>query len=133
MIELWDTSALIQAARDPAVARGLAEALADDEVAITEPILLEYLNGARNVPEYDAFDTRLRAAHLLETTPADWIRALDVHRQLAATGAGHQRTVHLVDLIVAAVGERAGYPIVHIDEDYERIARITHQPTRQIG
>lgn len=133
MIELWDTSALILAARDPAAGRSLADALADDEVAITEPILLEYLNGARNVTEYEAFDTRLRAARVLETTPADWARALEVHKQLAASGAGHQRSVHLVDLIVAAVAERAAYAIVHLDEDYERIARLTGQPTRRIA
>ena len=54
MIELWDTSALILAARDPMVAAALGEALASDEVAISEPVLLEYLNGARNVAEYAA-------------------------------------------------------------------------------
>ena len=77
MIEIWDTSALIVAARNPEAARGLADALADDEVAITEPILLEYLNGARNVGEYDRFDERLRAARLVETTPDDWRRVPD--------------------------------------------------------
>lgn len=74
MIEIWDTSALIVAARDQGAAQGLADALADDEVAITEPILLEYLNGARNLDEYGRFDVRLRAARLLETTPEDWRR-----------------------------------------------------------
>lgn len=132
MIELWDTSALIVAARDPAAAGVLAEALADDAVAITEPILLEYLNGARNLAEYDAFDLRLRAARVLDTTPADWRRALEVHRRLAASGAGHQRSVRLVDLIVAAVAEGAGYAIVHVDEDYERIATLTNQATRRL-
>jgi predicted nucleic acid-binding protein len=133
VIELWDTSALILAARDSERAGALADALADDEVAITEPILLEYLNGARNLGEYDRFETRLRAARVLETTPPDWTRALAVHRQLAASGASHQRSVRLVDLIVAAVAERAGLRLVHIDEDYERIATITGQPTRSLA
>jgi len=133
MLEVWDTSALIVAAREKSAARVLADALADDDVALTEPILLEYLNGARRLSEYDLFETRLRAARLVETTPIDWQRALSVHRQLAASGPGHQRSVRLVDLIVAAVAERLGYPIVHVDEDYERIASLTGQPTRHLS
>ncbi len=133
MIEVWDTSALILATRDARVATGLGEALADDEVAISEPILLEYLNGARNAAEYARFDDALRAARLLATTADDWQRALQVHRLLAESGPGHQRTVRLVDLIVAAAAERHGYPIAHCDHDYERIAGFTGQPTRWIG
>lgn len=133
MIELWDTSALILAARDPRVAAGLGETLAGDEVAVSEPILLEYLNGARNAAEYVRFDTALRAARLVSTLPVDWQRALEVHRRLAVTGPGHQRSVRLVDLIVAAVAERHGYPIAHCDHDYDRIAGLTGQPVRWVA
>ena len=133
MIDVWDTSALIEAARRPELAPLLADALADDAVAVTEPVLLEYLNGARSAAEYDLFDTRLRAAHVLETIPADWQRALTVHRSLAALGAGHQRSVRIIDLIIAAVAERFGYGLVHVDEDYDRIAKITSQKTRWLG
>lgn len=133
MIELRDTSALILAARDPAVQTGLAEALGNDEVAICEPILLEYLNGARNADEHARFDEALRAARLLSTTSEDWQRALAVHRLLAESGAGLQRSVRLVDLIVATVGERHGYPIAHVDRDYDRIADLTGQPVRWVA
>ncbi|MBF8291061.1 MAG: hypothetical protein HW391_2029 [Chloroflexi bacterium] len=102
MIELWDNSALILAARDRPIAAGLREALAGDEVAISEPILLEYLNGARSVPEYARFDETLRAARLM-------------------------------DLIIAAVAERHGYPVAHCDRDYDRIAGLTGQRTRWVG
>ena len=132
MIELWDTSALILATRDPRVAAGLREALAHDEVAISEPVLLEYLNGARNAAEYARFDENLRAVRLLSTTPDDWRRALVVHRMLAESGAGHQRSVRLVDLIVAAVAERHEYPLAHVDRDYDRIASFTGQRTRWV-
>ena len=132
MIELWDTSALILAARNPEVASQLGEALAADDVAITDAIRLEYLNGARNLAEYDRFDVDLAAMRPIDTLPADWSRCLAVHRALAKLGAGHQRSVRLVDLLVAAVAERLAYPIVHIDEDYERIASITGQPTRRL-
>jgi len=132
MIELYDTSALILAARDADARTALSAALERDEVAISEPILLEYLNGARNEAEYLRFDRALRAAHLVRTSEADWQRALDVHRRLAAMGPGHQRAVRLVDLIVAACAERNALAIVHLDADYERIASITGQPQRRL-
>jgi hypothetical protein len=133
VIELFDTSALILAARDPTVGRILAEAVAADEVAVSEPILLEYLNGARNLEEYGRFDRGLRAARIVRTMAEDWDRALEVHRALAASGSGHQRSVRLVDLIVAAAAERHGLPVVHYDEDYDRIAAITSQATRWVA
>lgn len=133
MIEVWDTSALILAAHDERAASELADALASDEVAITEPILLEYLNGARNIAEYRRFDEALRASRLLLGHAEDWARALVVHRLLAESGPGHQRSVRLVDLIVAAVAERHGYPIAHVDRDYQRIAAMTGQPERWLG
>ena len=133
MTELWDTSALILAARDPGAAAELADALAADAVAISEPILLEYLNGARNLTEYARFTEALGATQVLETGPEAWRRALEVHALLAASGAGHQRSVRLVDLIVAAVAEQHACPVVHCDKDYERIARLTRQQTRWIG
>lgn len=132
MIELYDTSALILAAREPSAAAVLADAVAGDEVAVTEPVLIEYLNGARNLAEYDRFAQGLRATHVVDTAAADWARALEVHRTVAASGPGHQRSVRLIDLVIAAAAERHALPIVHYDEDYDRIARITGQPTRWI-
>ena len=132
MIDLFDTSALILAARDPGAGAVLADSVANDELALSEPILLEYLTGARNLAEYDRFDRGLRAGRLVRTTPDDWDRALFVHRQLAASGPGHQGSVRLVDLIVAAAAERHALPVVHYDEDYDRIAAVTGQPTRWI-
>ena len=86
VIALFDTSALILAARQPEAGQILADALAVDEVALSEPILIEYLNGARNAAEYDRIELALRAARLVETTPADWQQALSVHRELARSG-----------------------------------------------
>jgi len=113
VIELFDTSALILTARHQNVARILADAIAADEVAVSEPILLEYLNGARNAEEYDRFERGLRATRVIQTMAEDWDRALEVHRALAGTGPGHQRSVRLPDLIIAAAAERHGYRIVH--------------------
>ena len=132
MIELWDTSALILAARDPRAGEQLADALAADEVALCEPILIEYLNGARNADEYDRYEAALRAARVVSTEAEDWQHALDVHRELARRGAGLQRSVRLPDLIIAAVAARESMPIVHCDADYDRVSAITGQASRWI-
>lgn len=132
MIELFDTSALILAARNARAGRVLADALAADEVALSEPILIEYLNGARNAAEYDRIEAALRAARVVPTTAEDWERALETHRALARLGPGHQRSVRLPDLIIAAVAAREELPIVHYDADYDRIAGITGQAARWV-
>jgi predicted nucleic acid-binding protein len=132
VIELFDTSALILAARNASAGRVLARALEADDVAICEPILLEYLNGARNAREYETFEAGLRALRVVPAGSEDWERAHVVHRSLASTGAGHQRSVRLVDLVIASVAERHGLPVVHYDADYDRISAITGQPTRWI-
>ena len=132
MIELFDTSALILAARHDGAADVLREAIGGSGIAVTDIVVVEYLNGARNLAEYDRFAWSLGAAQRLRAEPVDWDRVLQVHRLLAASGAGHQRSVSLPDLVIAAVAERHGTMLVHYDEDYDRIAALTGQPVRWV-
>jgi predicted nucleic acid-binding protein len=37
------------------------------------------------------------------------------------------------DLLIAAAAEATGVAVLHYDEDYERIAAITGQPTRWLA
>ena len=132
MIELFDTSALILAARHAGAAQALREAIGGSGLAVTDIVVVEYLDGARNLAEYDRFAWGLGAAQRLQAESADWDRILEVHRLLAASGPGHQRSVSVLDLIVAAVAERHGAMLVHYDEDYDRIAALTGQPVRWV-
>jgi hypothetical protein len=101
-------------------------------VVPADVVALEYLMGARSVDDYARLELALGGFRWVETLPADWHRAREVHRALAGQGAGHQRSVRIPDLIIAAIGERADLPIAHFDEDYDRIAAITGQPTRWV-
>jgi len=132
-IELADTSVLILAHRKPAIGRPLQVAIARDEITICDIVELEYLMGARNAIDYAAMEAAFAGFRRLPIEGADWARVRDVHRALAKTRPGHQRSVRLADLIIAAVAERHGMGIVHYDEDYDRIAAITRQPTRWIA
>jgi predicted nucleic acid-binding protein len=133
VIELADTSALILARRDPSIGESVRAATARNEIAICDMVELEYLMGARKAADYDSMVLAFAGFPRLEIEPADWARARAVHRSLAHQGAGHQRSAKLPDLIIAAVAERHEIPILHYDEDYDRIAAITGQATRWVA
>jgi predicted nucleic acid-binding protein len=44
----------------------------------------------------------------------------------------HQRQVSHPDLLIAAAAESAGIPVLHYDEDYDRIEAITGQAMRWV-
>ena len=63
-------------------------------------------------------------------TPAMEQRAIDVQMQLA--DRGQHRAPGLPDLLIAAVAERAGHTVLHVDKDFELIASLTGQPTERL-
>jgi predicted nucleic acid-binding protein len=130
--ELIDTSALVLGVRDVRVRGWLTDAVAKDLLVLCDMVALEYLMGARTADDYARLELALSGFRWVETVPTDWRRAREVHRSLAAQGPGHQRSVRIPDLLIAAVGERAGIPLAHYDEDYDRIGAITGQPTRWV-
>ncbi|HEX7346709.1 MAG TPA: PIN domain-containing protein [Candidatus Limnocylindrales bacterium] len=132
MSELVDTSALILGTRDERVRPWLIDAVAKDDVILCDIVALEFLMGARTADDYARLELALAGFRWAETVPADWRRAREVHRALAGQGAGHQRSVRIPDLLIAAIGEREGLSVAHYDEDYDRIAAITGQPTRWV-
>jgi len=62
-----------------------------------------------------------------------WARAHWVYEQPSARGGAHQRSVKHPDLLIAAAAEAAGLTVLHYDEDYDRIAEVTSQPTRWLA
>jgi predicted nucleic acid-binding protein len=47
--------------------------------------------------------------------------------------AGHHRGAKPVDLVIAAAAEAAGLAVLHYDDDYDRIASVTRQPTEWVA
>jgi predicted nucleic acid-binding protein len=113
--------------------REFDERLVDGELAICDVVELELLYSTRTGAE---FVERRRQLDLLDRCPIDtpeWRRALDVMQELALAGGLHHRAVKWADLLVAAAAESAGLPILHYDEDYERISAITGQLTQWLA
>lgn len=126
---LVDTSVLARASQ-PSVGDRL-EALALAGQLWTCRILdLEVVYGSRS---RDVSEIVLERFALPEApiTPAVMDRAVRVAAKMAA--AGLHRQAKPVDLVVAAAGESVGLTILHYDRDYDRIARVTHQPTEWVA
>ena len=88
---------------------------------------LEYLYATRRSEVAEVVEERLALPHA-PITPAVMDRAVQVAGLMA--GAGLHRGAKPVDLIVAAAAEARGLTVLHYDKDYDRIARVTRQPTR---
>jgi predicted nucleic acid-binding protein len=96
-------------------------------------VRLELLASARNPDEFDALNDDLDALEQCAITEREWERALWIYGRLARQGGAYQRSVKHADLLVAAAAEAAGVGLVHYDEDFDRIAAITGQPTRWLA
>ncbi|MET4659653.1 putative nucleic acid-binding protein [Streptomyces sp. PvP037] len=121
---LIDKSALARRAKpavrgvlDPLIQRGL--------LAVTGVVEMEILYSARNPAEAEKLRYWLAGFDYLPCSDECWDRAKEVQAQ--ATRTGNHRALSMADLLIAATAERHGVPVLHYDEDYEQIAKLTGQ------
>ena len=125
---LADTSAWIAQLRDSAgpVADALEALRADGELAITEPVAMEVLAGARSLDHERELRKQLASATLLPVGNLEpWEKAAGIYR------ACRQRGVTLrsqLDCLIAAVAIREDVEVLHADRDFDLIAQ--HTPLR---
>lgn len=133
-MRLADTSAWVwtraiggelRAAFDDAVIAG--------DIATCAIVKLELLYSARNPTEFAAVRADLDQLPDCPIGSDQLRRALDVYELLAHRGGLHQRSVRHPDLMIAAAAEAAGVPVLHYDEDYDRITAITGQATEWLA
>ena len=135
MTDLADTSAWVWSRRAayPQLREAFDTALVDGQIATCDMVRLELLYSARNGREFTELRQELGALVDCPVGKEQWERALWVYEQLSGRGAAHQRAVKHPDLLIAAAAEAAGVAVLHYDEDYDRIAEITGQPTRWLA
>jgi predicted nucleic acid-binding protein len=109
------------------------EDLVDGQIATCDMVRLELLYSARNGTEFVALSSELDALPNSPIEVDQWKRALEVYEELAQQGGMHHRAVRHPDLLIAAAAEGAAIPVLHYDEDYERIASITGQEVRWLA
>jgi len=64
------------------------------------------------------------------STPAAEDRVIEVQRLLATQG--QHRAPSVPDLVIAAIAERTGLTVLHVDKDFDLISAVTGQPTEQL-
>jgi predicted nucleic acid-binding protein len=131
---LADTSAWIWSRRAPAgIREAFDEAVVDGRIATCDMVRLELLYSARNATDFRELEEELAELPDCPIGKAEWQAALSVYRALAHAGGAYQRAVKHADLLIAAAAHAAGREVLHYDEDFDRIAAITGQPSRWLA
>ena len=126
---LVDTSVLARA-RQEVVGERLATLAQAGRLWTCRLIDLEVVYGSRARDVADIIDER-RALPEAPITTAVMQRALQTARAMAASGL--HRGAKPIDVVIAAAAEAAGLAVLHYDDDYDRIARVTHQPMEWVA
>jgi predicted nucleic acid-binding protein len=122
---LADTSAWVEydRATGSAVDRRLAALIGDDgPLAVTEPVVMEVLAGARD--DLRASDLRrlLLRFHLLRfDVAADFDAAVRIYRRCRRIGVTPRG---MIDCLIAAVAWRSDATLLAWDADLDRVARV---------
>ncbi len=91
---------------------------------------LEYVYSSRRRDVAEVIRERL-ALPEAPITVAVMNRALQVAGLMAERGV--HRGAKPIDLVIAAAAEARGLTVLHYDDDYPRIARVTAQPTEWVA
>ncbi len=122
---LVDSSAWVEfdRATGSAVDTRLTSLIADDGgVAVTEPVLMEVLAGARDERRHADLRRLLTSFEWISVDPvADFEGAAKLHRTCRSAGITPRG---LVDCMIAAIASRTGVPVLTADADFGRIASV---------
>jgi len=133
MRQLADTTAWHLSRRVPELRSSFDQRTLAGVIGTCAMVTLELLQSVRSGAEFDARLLDMEALPQFPIAAREWKRATDVYRTLAHQGGAHQRSVGHADLLIAAAAESAGVELLHYDEDFDRVAAITGQPTRWIA
>jgi predicted nucleic acid-binding protein len=130
---LADTSAWVVSRPVPDLRERFATLLVGGAVASCRVVEGELLYSTQNGREFRMWRESLEAMPQAPVDDVTWTRALDVWALLADKGGTHHRQVKLNDVLVAAAAERTGLTVLHYDQDFDVIAKVTGQPTEWIA
>ena len=125
---LVESSVLMQVQRLPGSkeARELAVLMSSGEAALTGPVIMEYLRGARSSEELEFLAERIVSINCLEMDPQTWVIAGRLSNRLIR--AGEKMTD--LDVAIAATAIRHNVPLYTLDKGFERISELRlYHPT----
>jgi predicted nucleic acid-binding protein len=122
---LLDTSAWIEFLRatGSGVHLRVRDAIREGSVAITDPVTMELVAGARDAAREQSLRALTARAERVACTLEDYLVAGRIHR---ACRRGGEPVRNQVDCLIAAVAIRARLPVLHADRDFATIARYSN-------
>ena len=94
-----------------------------EPIALTDVILTEVLQGLRSDREAALVDRHLRAFPILRLEDLDdFVLAAKLYRTARRAGVTIRKTL---DCLIAAPCVRTGAPLLHADQDFDRLATCT--------
>ena len=119
---LIESSVLMQAQRlpDSQEAIELAALMSSGEAALTGPVIMEYLRGARSPAEFEFLAERVVSVECLEMDQQAWVIAGRLSNRLIRAGT----TMTDLDVAIAATAIRHDVPLYTLDGAFERIPEL---------
>lgn len=121
-----DTSVWVDVLNDaptPQAQRCVALIEAGEPIALTDIILTEILQGLRSDTESQLVERHLRAFPILRLESLDdFVLAAELYRTARRAGVTIRKTL---DCLIAVPCVRTGAPLLHADEDFDRLATCT--------
>ena len=121
-----DTSVWIDVLNDtptPQAQRCVEMIESGEPIALTDVILTEVLQGLRSDREAALVERHLRAFPILRLQDLDdFVLAARLYRAARRVGVTIRKTL---DYLIAAPCVRTGAPLLHADEDFDRLATCT--------
>lgn len=123
---LADTSAWVEydRATGSALDRTLTSLIAEGgtELAVTEPVLMEVLAGAKSEARHSQLERLLKSFQWLSADPvADFTGAAKAYRACRAGGVTPRG---LIDCMIVSIAIRSGAELLAADQDFADMARI---------
>jgi predicted nucleic acid-binding protein len=121
-----DTSVWVDVLNDtpaPQAQRCVQLLKSGEPIALTDVILTEVLQGLRSDREAALVERQLRAFPILRLEDLDdFVLAASLYRTARRAGVTIRKTL---DCLIAAPCVRTGAPLLHADEDFNRLAACT--------
>ena len=112
----------------PQIKEQLKKLLDNHAVATAGPIVLELLQGCRSTKERRTLREHLKGLHWLVTEDQHWFQAGEMANDLRQQGI----TVSAMDALIATLAQTYDCQLMHLDQDYEYIAKHTDLSLFQI-
>ena len=127
---LVDTSVWIAVFRKKAEFR-IEDAVEFDEIATCLPVIQEVLQGFREERAYRMARDAMTALPIVESPMEEslFIEAAELYRAARRQGLTIRSSV---DCLIAACAMRHDLPVLHMDRDYELLARVSTLTARPV-